>query len=143
MRVTLLGTGGSAGVPLIGGDDGGGNWGACDPREPRNRRTRSSIIIENVDKQRLLIDTSPDMRTQFLDCRIPGADAVLFTHAHADHVTGIDDVPREIDGVGIDADRSRRVVDRQRDGAIARQWRIRHRDVQSCRFTKGAGRDRA
>jgi phosphoribosyl 1,2-cyclic phosphate phosphodiesterase len=92
MRVTLLGTGGSAGVPLIGGDDGGGNWGACDPTEPRNRRTRSSIIIENADKQRLLIDTSPDMRTQFLKCRIPGADAVLFTHAHADHVTGIDDV---------------------------------------------------
>lgn len=92
MRVTLLGTGGSAGVPLIGGDDGGGNWGVCDPAEPRNRRTRSSIIIENVDKQRLLIDTSPDMRAQFLNCRIPGADAVLFTHAHADHVTGIDDV---------------------------------------------------
>lgn len=92
MRVTLLGTGGSAGVPLIGGADGSGNWGACDPNEPRNRRTRSSIIIENAHNQRLLIDTSPDMRAQFLACRIPGADAVLFTHAHADHVTGIDDV---------------------------------------------------
>ena len=92
MRVTLLGTGGSAGVPMIGGPDGSGDWGACDPAEPRNRRTRSSIVIENSCNQRLLIDTSPDMRTQFLACRIPDADAVLFTHAHADHITGIDDV---------------------------------------------------
>jgi phosphoribosyl 1,2-cyclic phosphate phosphodiesterase len=92
MRVTLLGTGGSAGVPLIGGEDGAGNWGVCDRSEARNRRSRSSIIIESVDKQRLLVDTSPDMRAQFLACRIPGADAVLFTHAHADHVTGLDDV---------------------------------------------------
>jgi phosphoribosyl 1,2-cyclic phosphate phosphodiesterase len=92
MRVTLLGTGGSAGVPLIGGADGSGDWGACDPAEPMNRRTRSSIIIENNLNQRLLVDTSPDMRAQFLTNRVRGADAVLFTHAHADHVTGIDDV---------------------------------------------------
>lgn len=92
MRVTLLGTGGSAGVPMIGGADGAGDWGACDPAETRNRRTRSSIVIENSNNQRLLIDTSPDMRAQFLAGRIPGADAVLFTHAHADHITGIDDV---------------------------------------------------
>ena len=91
MKVTLLGTGGSAGVPMIGGADGGGDWGRCDPAEPRNRRTRSSIVIESRD-QRLLVDTSPDMRTQLLDCRIPGVDAILFTHAHADHITGIDDV---------------------------------------------------
>ncbi len=92
MRVTLLGTGGSAGVPMIGGSDGTGDWGACDPGEPRNRRTRSSVIIENSYNQRLLVDTSPDMRAQFIACGIPGADAVLFTHAHADHITGIDDV---------------------------------------------------
>jgi phosphoribosyl 1,2-cyclic phosphate phosphodiesterase len=92
MNVTLLGTGASAGVPMIGGADGGGDWGACDPQEPRNRRTRSSIVIESLDHQRLLVDTSPDMRSQLLDCRIPGVDAVLFTHAHADHITGIDDV---------------------------------------------------
>ena len=92
MKVTLLGTGASAGVPMIGGPDGGGDWGACDPEEPRNRRTRSSIVVEGPNHQRLLVDTSPDMRTQLLDCRIPGADAVLFTHAHADHITGIDDV---------------------------------------------------
>jgi phosphoribosyl 1,2-cyclic phosphate phosphodiesterase len=92
MRVTLLGTGGSAGVPMIGGTDGSGDWGACDPAHPRNRRTRSSIVIETADNQRLLVDCSPDMRTQLLDSHIPGVDAVLFTHAHADHITGIDDV---------------------------------------------------
>ena len=92
MRVTLLGTGGSAGVPLIGGKDGSGDWGLCDPAEPRNRRTRSSIVLENPKNQRLLVDTGPDMRAQFLACRIRGADAILYTHAHADHVTGLDDV---------------------------------------------------
>jgi phosphoribosyl 1,2-cyclic phosphate phosphodiesterase len=92
MKVTLLGTGGSAGVPMIGGHDGSGDWGDCDPAEPRNRRTRSSIVIETLQKQRLLVDTSPDMRGQLLHCRIPGVDAILFTHAHADHITGIDDV---------------------------------------------------
>jgi phosphoribosyl 1,2-cyclic phosphate phosphodiesterase len=92
MKVTLLGTGASAGVPMIGGADGSGDWGDCDPAEPRNRRTRSSIVIEKSKNQRLLVDTSPDLRTQLLDCRIPGVDAILFTHAHADHVTGLDDV---------------------------------------------------
>ena len=92
MKVTLLGTGGSAGVPMIGGADGSGDWGDCDPNEPRNRRTRISIVVEAPDRQRLLVDTSPEMRNQLLDCRIPSIDAVLFTHAHADHITGIDDV---------------------------------------------------
>jgi phosphoribosyl 1,2-cyclic phosphate phosphodiesterase len=92
MKVTLLGTGASAGVPMIGGVDGSGDWGDCDPAEPRNRRTRSSIVVESSNYQRLLVDTSPDMRTQLLNCRIPGVDAILFTHAHADHITGIDDV---------------------------------------------------
>ena len=92
MRVTLLGTGGSAGVPMIGGADGSGDWGDCDPGEPRNRRTRSSIAVEGENGQRLLVDTSPDMREQLLRCLVPGVGAVLFTHAHADHITGIDDV---------------------------------------------------
>jgi phosphoribosyl 1,2-cyclic phosphate phosphodiesterase len=92
MRVTLLGTGASAGVPMIGGADGAGDWGVCDPVEGRNRRTRSSILIENIQNQRLLVDISPDMRGQFLANRVLGADAVVFTHAHADHITGIDDV---------------------------------------------------
>ncbi len=92
MRVTLLGTGGSAGVPLIGGPDGAGDWGVCDPREPRNLRTRSSIVVESAFGTRLLVDTAPDLRTQLLTCRIARVDDVLFTHAHADHITGLDDV---------------------------------------------------
>jgi len=91
-RVTILGCGGSAGVPQIGGADGRGDWGACDPAEPRNRRTRSSILIESDTGKRLLVDTSPDMRMQLLACGVPRVDAILFTHAHADHVLGIDDV---------------------------------------------------
>ncbi len=91
-RVTILGCGGSAGVPQIGGGDGHGDWGACDPAEPRNRRTRSSIVIESSAGERLLVDTSPDMRAQLLACAVPQVDAILFTHAHADHVLGLDDV---------------------------------------------------
>lgn len=91
-RVTILGCGGSAGVPQLGGKNGLGDWGACDPAEPRNRRTRSSIVIESGTGERLLVDTSPDMRAQLLACAVPRVDAILFTHAHADHVLGIDDV---------------------------------------------------
>ena len=89
--VTMLGCGGSAGVPQIGGADGRGDWGACDPAEPRNRRSRSSIVIESSGR-RLLVDTGPDMRNQLLACGIGVVEAILFTHAHADHVLGIDDV---------------------------------------------------
>ena len=93
MRVTLLGTGASAGVPMIGGADGTGDWGACDPAEPRNRRTRCSVVIQGAPSgPRLLVDTSPDLREQLLACRVPRIDAILFTHAHADHITGLDDV---------------------------------------------------
>ena len=92
MRAILLGTGGSAGVPFVGGADGSGDWGCCDPNEPRNFRTRSSIVVEGDDGLRLLVDTSPDMRTQLLACRVPRVDAVLYTHAHADHITGLDDI---------------------------------------------------
>lgn len=88
----MLGCGGSAGVPQIGGADGTGDWGACDPAEPRNRRTRSSIVIQGDAGERLLIDSSPDMRAQLLACAVPRIDAILFTHAHADHVLGIDDI---------------------------------------------------
>lgn len=92
MRVVLLGTGGSAGVPLIGGADGRGDWGVCDPGEPRNRRTRSSIAIEGADGEWLLVDTGPDMREQLLGAGVARVGAVLYTHAHADHISGIDDV---------------------------------------------------
>ena len=91
MQVTLLGTGGSAGVPMIGGADGRGDWGECDPAEPRNRRSRSSILIAGAGGT-LLVDTSPDMRAQLLAAAVTRVDALLFTHAHADHITGLDDV---------------------------------------------------
>jgi phosphoribosyl 1,2-cyclic phosphate phosphodiesterase len=92
VRVTILGSGGSAGVPMIGGADGHGDWGACDPNEPRNRRSRSSIVIESETGERLLVDTAPEMRGQLIAAGIGKADAILFTHAHADHITGLDDV---------------------------------------------------
>jgi phosphoribosyl 1,2-cyclic phosphate phosphodiesterase len=91
MRVIVLGCGGSAGVPLIGGPDGRGDWGVCDPAEPRNRRSRPAIVVAAGGTQ-LLVDTGPDLRSQLLSCGINRIDAVLYTHAHADHVSGIDDV---------------------------------------------------
>ncbi len=92
MQVTILGCGGSAGVPQIGGADGRGDWGVCDPAEPCNRRSRSSIVVESGQGTRLLVDTGPDLRSQLLACGVPGVDAILYTHAHADHITGLDEV---------------------------------------------------
>ena len=86
MRVRILGCGGSGGVPTIGGD-----WGACDPTEPKNRRRRVSILVEE-GATAILVDTSPDLREQLLDAGTQRLDAVLFTHAHADHLHGIDDL---------------------------------------------------
>ncbi len=86
MKVTLLGCGTSSGVPTIAGD-----WGRCDPKNEKNSRRRASILIENRNSA-LLIDTSPDLRLQLLDAGIQKLDAVLFTHAHADHLHGIDDL---------------------------------------------------
>jgi len=76
---------------MIGGADGAGDWGECDPADPRNRRTRASILIEQ-EGAALLVDTGPDMREQLLACRVPRVDAVFYTHAHADHILGLDDV---------------------------------------------------
>ncbi len=92
LKVTLLGVGGSAGAPQIGGADGSGDWGDLDPAEPRNRRTRPSIVIEAPDGRRLLVDTGPELRLQLTACRIPRIDAVLYTHAHADHIAGLDEI---------------------------------------------------
>ena len=86
MRVRVLGSGTSSGVPRIGND-----WGACDPAEPRNRRSRASILIEH-DGTRILVDTSPDMREQLLAAEVESVDAIIWTHDHADHCHGIDDV---------------------------------------------------
>jgi len=86
VKIRVLGCGGSGGVPLI-----GDKWGNCDPGEPKNRRRRVSILVEE-GATTLLIDTSPDLREQLLDAGTSRLDAVLFTHAHADHLHGIDDL---------------------------------------------------
>jgi phosphoribosyl 1,2-cyclic phosphate phosphodiesterase len=92
LKITFLGTGGSAGSPHIGGEDGSGDWGECDPSEPRNRRSRPSIVIEAPHGKRLLVDTGPDLRQQLISCKIPKIDAILYTHSHADHIAGLDEV---------------------------------------------------
>lgn len=86
MRAVILGCGTSGGVPRIGGD-----WGACDPTEPRNRRRRCSILVQDGDST-LLVDTSPDLRMQLLDARVDRIDGVIWTHEHADQAHGIDDL---------------------------------------------------
>ena len=87
MKLTILGCGTSTGVPRLGND-----WGDCDPLEPRNRRSRVSIVLENDAGSRLLIDTSTDLRAQLLANDIDRVDAIFWTHDHADHVHGIDDL---------------------------------------------------
>ena len=90
LRFRILGCGSSGGVPRI-----GGHWGDCDPNEPRNARRRCSLLIERETDQgitRVLIDTSPDLRAQMLDAGVGTLDAVVFTHSHADHVHGLDDL---------------------------------------------------
>ena len=86
MKVTILGCAASWGVPAIGPD-----WGRCDPADPRNRRRRGSLLVESRG-QAILIDTSPDLREQLIDAGVSRLDAVLLTHAHADHLHGIDDL---------------------------------------------------
>ncbi|MFE1602288.1 MBL fold metallo-hydrolase [Methylobacterium sp. ID0610] len=91
LTLRILGCGSSGGVPRV-----GSGWGACDPAEPKNRRRRCSLLVERrgaaAEATTVLIDTSPDLREQLLDAGVMRLDAVLFTHAHADHTHGIDDV---------------------------------------------------
>lgn len=87
MKAILLGSGTSTGVPRIGND-----WGLCDPDEPKNRRTRVSLLLESDAGSRILIDTSTDLRQQLLANDIDRLDAVFWTHDHADHAHGIDDL---------------------------------------------------
>lgn len=101
LRAIILGCGSSGGVPRIGGPGGVGDWGDCDPSEPKNRRRRCSILVQRADDQlgweaealtTILVDTSPDMRLQLLDARVGRLDAVVMTHEHADQCHGIDDL---------------------------------------------------
>lgn len=101
LRVTILGSGSSGGVPRFGGPDGTGDWGACDPSEPKNRRSRCSILVQREHERHgfqhdqvtsVLVDTSPDMREQLLAARCSRLDSVLYTHDHADQSHGLDDL---------------------------------------------------
>lgn len=88
--LTILGCGSSGGVPRI-----GGHWGKCDPCNPKNRRRRCSVLLRRSDgggETRVLIDTTPDMREQMLSANIGTIDGVLYTHEHADHTHGIDEL---------------------------------------------------
>ncbi|NMG38492.1 MBL fold metallo-hydrolase [Chelativorans sp. ZYF759] len=90
LRFTLLGCGSSPGTPRITGD-----WGNCDPANPKNRRRRASAMIERVSDTgttRVVIDTGPDFRLQMIDAGVQALDAVVYTHPHADHIHGIDDL---------------------------------------------------
>jgi phosphoribosyl 1,2-cyclic phosphate phosphodiesterase len=91
LRFTMLGCGSSPGVPRINGD-----WGNCDPRSPKNRRMRTSAMIERISVDggitRVVIDTGPDFREQMLASNVKKLDAVVYTHPHADHIHGIDDL---------------------------------------------------
>lgn len=89
IRATLLGTGPAGGVPML-----STGWGKCDPNQPRNRRLRASVLVETEGRY-LLVDSGPDVREQLLSVGVPKLDGVLYTHAHADHVHGIDEL-REV-----------------------------------------------
>ncbi|WP_395394928.1 MBL fold metallo-hydrolase [Novosphingobium sp. BL-8A] len=91
MKVVILGSGTSTGVPRLGGEFGA-DWGLCDPNEPKNRRTRVSILLESDAGSRILVDTPTDLRAQLLANDIHRIDAVFWTHDHADHCHGIDDM---------------------------------------------------
>ena len=86
MKITILGCGPSNGVPTVTGE-----WRACNPQNPKNIRSRPSILIQLEDIN-ILVDTSPDFRSQAINAGITGLDAILFTHEHADHIMGIDDI---------------------------------------------------
>jgi phosphoribosyl 1,2-cyclic phosphate phosphodiesterase len=95
LRVRILGCGTSSGVPKIGND-----WGRCDPKEPRNYRLRTSILVESAG-ERILVDCGPDLRQQLLAAEVNRLDGVIVTHAHGDHCHGIDElrpVSQAIDG---------------------------------------------
>ena len=91
LRFTILGCGSSPGTPRINGD-----WGSCDPNEPKNKRRRAAMLVERIAHHggvtTVIIDTGPDFRSQMIDFGSGKLDAVVYTHAHADHIHGLDDL---------------------------------------------------
>ncbi|WFS02428.1 MBL fold metallo-hydrolase [Rhizobium tumorigenes] len=116
-RFTILGCSSSPGVPRITGD-----WGACDPTNPKNRRSRAALLIEQFAADggvtTVVVDTGPDFREQMVRARVEAIDAVLYTHAHADHIHGIDDLRGyfHIDNQRIPIHADRVTMDRIRQG---------------------------
>lgn len=113
MRVTVLGCGGSSGVPVI-----GNQWGTCNPANPRNRRLRPSVLVEQGGVS-VLVDTTPDLRQQLLNANVQRLDAVVWSHSHADHSHGIDEL---------------REVCRLMEGPIAAHGLAEHLDELERRF---------
>jgi phosphoribosyl 1,2-cyclic phosphate phosphodiesterase len=116
LTFTILGCGSSGGVPRP-----GTGWGACDPANPKNRRRRCALLVERTGEHgttRVLIDTGPDLREQLIDANVPWLDAVLYSHEHADHTHGIDDLR----GLFLKA---RRRVDAYADDATSRMLMTR------------------
>lgn len=109
LRLTILGCGSSPGVPRVTGD-----WGACDPSNPKNRRKRAAALVERISQDgattTVVIDTGPDFREQMLMANVQHIDSVVYTHPHADHIHGIDDlrsyVIEQQQMIDIHADRS-------------------------------------
>ena len=141
MKVLLLGSGTSTGVPRVGND-----WGECDPDEPRNRRTRVSVIVENNAGQRILIDTSTDLRAQLLRENIGRVDAVLWTHDHADHCHGIDDLrvmrydrsnPIPAYASAVTCQRLRRRFDYVFEGQFGYPTIVDLKNIEECRLLAG------
>ena len=113
LKLTILGCGTSGGVPRI-----GNIWGACDPANPKNRRRRCSLLVEREGGEgttHALVDASPDLREQLLDAQVGWLDGVLFTHDHADHTHGIDDLRM----VAYKRPPPRARLSRRGDGAVA------------------------
>lgn len=94
MKVRILGCGTSTGVPRIGND-----WGKCDPAEPRNRRMRSSIMVNSAG-ERMLVDCGPDLRAQLLDAEVGELAGVIVTHTHGDHCHGLDELRPVAQAIG-------------------------------------------
>ena len=130
-RFTILGCGSSMGVPrpALG-------WGTCNPNNPKNRRRRTSLLVERRGPNgitRVLVDTSPDLREQLLDAKVDWIDGVLITHEHADHIHGIDDFrPLFVRRRRVDmslttrlprwSGRASDIASRARPAATIRQW---------------------
>jgi len=103
LTFTILGCGSSGGVPRLGGVQVAADWGSCDPANPKNRRRRCALLVTRETQAgttRVLIDTPPDLREQLLDAGVGQLDAVVYTHSHADHMHGIDDLRQVVYNIG-------------------------------------------